>query len=453
MKLELNTPLDFFKGQTRGAKAKRQVLYSIFIQGLSIIIGLLYVPLLIEYLTQEKYGIWLTLTSILGWFSFFDIGLGNGLRNRLTEVLAKEDFALGKKLVSTTYALLICIFSIVLLVFHLSNFFLNWNSILNTKTIDNNELYVLTSIVFTFFIIRFIVQIISVVYLADHKPSATKMITTSGNLLSFIMVLVLTRITVKGDLILLGTIISAIPVILFIVVSITAFSTRYKKLRPSLKEIDLKVSKGIINLGARFFFLQISYIIMVTTSNFFIAQFYGPAEVAVYNIAFKYFQIPIMIFSIFMSPVWSAVTDAYAKSDYAWLKKTLKYSNILSGLFGAGVIFMVFISNWVYKKWIGDEIVIPFGLTVAFGIYTIMKLVISPYSSFINGIGKLKLSVLSAFFEVTIYLVLIYVFGNIFKNSTGIILAFIGTGVLLWFFQPLQTYKLLNKTAKGIWNK
>lgn len=453
MNFQLIDLKDFFKGQTRGAKAKRQVLYSIVIQGLSIIIGFLYVPLLIEYLTQEKYGIWLTLTSILGWFSFFDIGLGNGLRNRLTEVLAKGDSRLGKKMVSTTYALLICIFSVVLFVFHISNFFLNWNSILNTKTIDSHELYVLTSIVFTFFIIGFIVQIISVVYLADHKPSITKMITTSGNLLSFIMVLLLTRITVKGDLILLGTIISVIPVILFIVVSIIAFSTRYKELKPSVKEIDLKISKGIIDLGAKFFFLQISYIIMVTTSNFFIAQFYGPAEVAVYNIAFKYFQIPIMIFSIFMSPVWSAVTDAYAKSDYAWLKKTLKYSNILSGLFGVGVIFMVFLSNWIYKIWVGNDLVIPFGLSVAFGIYSIMKLVMTPYSSFINGMGKLKISILSAFSEVTIYLILIFIFGNIFKNSTGIVLAYIGTGVLIWFVQPLQTYKLLNKTAKGIWNK
>ncbi len=328
----------FFKGQTRGAKAKRQVLYSFAIQGFSVIIGLLYVPLLLDYLTQEKYGIWLTLVSILGWFSFFDVGLGNGLRNRLTEVLAKGDFSLGRKLVSTTYAMLICIFSVVLFVFHISNLFINWNSVLNTKTIDNHELYILTSIVFTFFIVRFIVQIISVIYIADQKPSAAKMISTIANAVSFFMVLILTKLTLQGNLILLGTIISAIPVILFIAVSILSFGTRYKKLQPSIKEIDFKVSKGIMNLGVKFFFMQITYIIVVTTSNFFIAQFYGPGEVAVYNIALKYFHIPVMLFSIIMSPVWSAVTDAYTKLDYAWLKKTLKFANLLSGLFGAGII-------------------------------------------------------------------------------------------------------------------
>jgi len=453
MSLQLKKILFFLKGHTRGSKAIREVLYSILIQGFSVITGFLYVPLLLDYLTQEKYGIWLTLTSILGWFSFLDLGMGNGLRNKLTVALATGDFGLGKKLVSTTYALLICIFCVVLFVFHLSNFFLNWNSILNTKTIDNSELYILTSIVFTFFILRFIFQIISVVYLADQKPSSVKMIETLGSVFSFLIVLILTRVTLKGDLILLGTIISVIPVILFFVVTLVAFNARYKKLKPSVKDIDFKVSKGILNLGAKFFFMQISFIVVFTTSNFFIAQFYGPEEVTVYNIAFKYFQIPIMIFSIFMSPLWSAVTDAYAKSDYAWLKKTLKYSNMLTALFSVGVVFMVFVSNWVFKIWIGDKVIIPIGLTVSLGIYTIIDLFITPYSYFINGMGKLRIAVIFTFIEIMVYFILVFLFGNLFKNSIGIVLSISLTMIMLAIVFSLQTYKLLNNNAKGIWNK
>jgi O-antigen/teichoic acid export membrane protein len=330
---------------------------------------------------------------------------------------------------------------------------LNWNSILNTKTIENSELYILTSIVFTFFIVRFVVQLISVVYLADQKPSATKILTTGGNLMSFIVVLILTKITLKGDIILLGTIISAIPVLLFIVVSITSFNTRYISLKPSIKEVDFKLSNGLINLGAKFFFLQIAFIIVFSTSNVFITQFYGPAEVAVYNIAFKYFQIPVMVFSIVMSPMWSAVTDAYTKSDFGWLKKTLKQLNILSVLFMLGVIFMIVISNWVYKIWVGDKITVPLSLSVTLGIYTMMQIAIAPYSSFINGLGKLKLTMNLTFVGILIYLIMIYVFGNLFENSTGIVMAIICAHIIGAIFQPTQTYKILNQSAKGIWNK
>ena len=453
MNLHFKNLIISLKGNTRGAKATRQIGYLFFIQGLSILIALLYVPLLLNYLTQEKYGIWITLTSILGWFSFFDIGLGNGLRNKLTEALAKGNLSLGRKYISTTYAILICIFSVVLVVFHVSNFFLNWNSILNIKTIENSELYILTSIVFTFFIIRFIVHLISVVYLADQKPSVTKMIATSGNLLSFLMVLLLTKITINADLILLGTILSVIPVLLLIVISITSFNTRYKQLKPSLKEVDFKLSNGLINLGAKFFFVQIAYIVVFSTSNIFITQFYGPAEVVVYNIAFKYFQIPVMVFSIVMSPMWSAVTDAYTKSDFDWLKKTLKHLNILSVLFILGVIFMIVISNWVYKIWVGDEITVPPSLSVTLGIYSMMQIAIAPYSSFINGLGKLKLATYLTFFGIATYLILIYVFGNLFANSTGVVMAIICTHIIGVIYQPTQTYKILNRSAKGIWNK
>ncbi len=445
--------INFFKGQTRGAKAKRQVSYSILIQGLSIIIGMLYVPLLLNYLTQEKYGIWLTLTSILGWFSFFDIGLGNGLRNKLTEVFAKNNHNLGKKLVSTTYFFLICIFGVILVLFHISNFFLDWNLILNTKTIDSRELHNLVSIVFTFFILHFIFQIISVVYLADQKPSASKMMATACNLFSFLIILILTRISVNGSLLLVGIVISSIPVLLFITVTLISFNTSYKNIKPSLKHVDFMASKGILDLGAKFFISQITYLILITTSNFFIAQFYGPAEVTIYNIAFKYFQMPIMVYSILLSPIWSAVTDAFVMNDFSWIKKTLKIFNLLSILFAIGIILMIAMSNWIYKIWVGDKIIIPIGLSIIIGFNSIITIFLLPYSIFINGMGKLNLTVLISIFEILIYLLLIFIFRNHFTSSIGIVLAIVITKILSGFVQPLQTYKLLNKTAHGIWNR
>ena len=448
-----NVLSDFFLKSTRTSKAVKQIFYSFILQGLSIAIGILYVPLLLNYLTQEKYGIWLTLTSILGWFSFFDIGLGNGLRNKLTEAFATENYNLGRKYISTTYAILICIFSSILFVFHIGNFFLNWNSILNTDSIANYELYILTSIVGSFFLIRFVVQLISIVYFADQKPSINNVITTSGNLLSFILVLILTHSSIKGNLILLGSIISVIPVLLFIVVSTIAFKGRYKLVKPSFNEIDFKLSKGLISLGAKFFFLQITAIIVFSTSSFFIAQLYGPSEVVAYNIAFKYFQLPTMVFSIIMAPVWSSVTDAYAKSDFTWLSKTLKQLNVISILFSVGILFMVLVSDWVFKIWIGDKVKIPLTLSIALAIYSIMQISVAPYSHFINGFGKIKLTMNLTFVGVSLYLILIYTFGKIFSNSTGVVMAVIVPSFIGGIIQPMQTYKILRKTAKGVWNK
>ena len=111
MKLYFRDILNYFtKGDDRTLKVKKNILLMLLYKGGSILISFLLVPLTINYVDSECYGIWLTLSSMIAWMSFFDIGLNNGLKNKLAEALAKNDFTLGQKYVSTTYAILALIF-------------------------------------------------------------------------------------------------------------------------------------------------------------------------------------------------------------------------------------------------------------------------------------------------------------------------------------------------------
>ena len=64
----------FTKGHKRSLEAKKNIIGSLLIKGCSIAIGLVAVPLTINYINPAQYGIWLTLSSMIAWFSFFDIG-------------------------------------------------------------------------------------------------------------------------------------------------------------------------------------------------------------------------------------------------------------------------------------------------------------------------------------------------------------------------------------------
>ena len=438
--------------QGRTEKAIFNIFFSFVYKGISILIGLAYVPLLLTYLSQEKYGVWLTLTSILGWFSFFDIGLGNGLRNKLTIALANKDFNLGKIYVSTTYALLTLIFGGLFLIFNLFNYFIPWSNILNTTSFKFIDLYWLTSIVLSLFLIRFIVQLISVIYFANQKPSFVDLMNTLGQVLSFIIIFFLVKLTTESDIVLFGFVISFIPLLVLLVFSFVSFNGKFKHIAPSIKCVDFKVKNELFNLGTKFFFLQISSIIIFSTANFFIAHFYGSKEVAVYNVAYKYFQMPIMIYTIIASPIWSAITDAFAKDDNEWLRKTLKRMNYFSILFVVGIIIMLLCSDWLFSIWLGNKINIPFSLSLALAIFTSIQIIFTPYSIFVNATGKIKLSMYMTSLSILIYFSFMYLFGNMFSNSTGIVLASIST-VFAGLFIPWQTYRILNGTAKGIWNK
>ena len=101
----------------RTATTRSNVIFSSLYKGISILLSLWLVPLTLHYLNPTKYGIWLTLTSIIAWFGFFDVGLGNGLRNKLAEARAKKDYSLARTYVSTTYAIITSIAIVLTIVF------------------------------------------------------------------------------------------------------------------------------------------------------------------------------------------------------------------------------------------------------------------------------------------------------------------------------------------------
>ena len=134
--MNLKTLYNFFltfitKGNQRSVKAKKNILASFGIKGVSVLIGLIKVPVILLYLDVEKYGVWLTIASIVDWVHYFDLGIGHGLRNKFAEALANNDKERAKKLVSTAYFYITLIFLGISVLLIPIVYVFNWQSILN----------------------------------------------------------------------------------------------------------------------------------------------------------------------------------------------------------------------------------------------------------------------------------------------------------------------------------
>ena len=144
----------FKSGEDRTQKLKRNVAWSTIIKFGQILIELAKVPILLTYLDTEKYGVWLTIVSILMWTHNFDLGLGSGLRYKLTESIAQDNDSRGRGLVSTAYFSMGLIMLLVFIVVAPILSSLNWNSILNVHTIDNRELIITIVSIFLVFLAK-----------------------------------------------------------------------------------------------------------------------------------------------------------------------------------------------------------------------------------------------------------------------------------------------------------
>ena len=413
----------------------------------------LLVPLTINYLDTENYGIWLTLSSFIAWFSFFDIGLGNGLRNKFAEAKANGDLTLARAYVSSAYFTIgsVCLF--LMIAFICINFFINWTLVFNANIKLQKELGLLMPIVFSFFCLQLVAKLITTIYAADQHHSMQGRINFFVSVLSLLVLWIIIH-TLESSLLLFGLIYSALPVFILLIVSFFAFKSKYKEYRPAFCLWKMEYLKDIFGLGFTFFLVQISGIVLYSTDNIIISNLFSPSEVVPYNIAYKYFSIASMVFGIIANPYWSSISEAYYSNDFVWLKKAMKNFNKIAYFFILTIIIMIVFSNSFYNLWVGSKVQVTQSLTILMGIFVMASIFVTPYTFFMNGTGKVKIQALQSIFSSLINIPLsIYFASNLQMGVSGVIFATIICFIPSMILAPIQYYKLINKRAKGLWFK
>ena len=445
----------FSKGSARTLAAKKNVAGSFLVKVFSMAISFIIVPLTINYINPTQYGIWLTLTSMVGWVSLFDVGLTQGLRNKFAEAKAKHDINLARIYVSTTYFYISILFIVAWIILVLVNSFVDWSSIINIPIAMDSEIRMLTSIIITYFCLQFIFQIVKTILTSDQKPAIASSIDLVGQFASLVIIWLLTLFT-EGSLILLGLGIGVLPVIVLIIANIYLFSTSYKDVRPNIKLVHKEYRNQLMGLGLKFFILQLAAMIQYSSSLFLIARYFTPEDVTAYNIAFKYFLILQGIFMIMLSPLWSSSTDAYFSGDYNWIIRAVKkYLLMLIPFMVIGVIMLVF-CNQFYDLWLGKGVVyIDYKISVFCFVFFMISMFSSIFVNVINGIGALRVQFYSSLITSIGFIAMSLLFILVFDLGVwSIILASIISNVYGFILAPIQLYNILVvRNLNSIWFK
>lgn len=436
---------------TRTKSIKKNIVLMVLIKGLSLLISFLYVPLLYNALDSYSYGVWLTLTSLVAWVSMFDIGLGNGLRNKLAESVALGDNLSAKKYVSTAYVYVSILVFLLLLIFYLIKDCVPWASVLNATYIDSTTIERLVTIVYTAFCLRFALNLINSIMLAMQKPAMSAGLALAEQLIAFVLVYILVKAYKLTSLLLLGTVISVIPIVILAVVSILLFLSKFRDISPSVCLCEKSKAKTILSLGVKFFIIQIGTLILFQSNNLIITHVVDNAAVVEYNVVYKYMHILVMIFNIVATPFWSATTDAYVKQDFMWIKSANKKIRFIALLLSLVGLVMLLCSQWFYEIWLGDSYVeIPFATTLLLYCYMVVMMLYGCYGYFINGFGHLRIQMIITIILAIAYPISAIIAGKIY-GINGILIAFILATTINYIWAKTQYTKIVNRTAKGVW--
>ena len=425
-------------------KIQTDILWLFGAKGTLLLANFVVISITLDLLSTKIYGVWITLYTTISWLSFFDLGLGNGMRNLFAVNRAIGNQEKNKQLVSTSYIIVLGIALILLIVGLPFVYYADIARFFNISDIAIPDLRCVLSLLVVVTSLQLITKLINSIFLADQKPALSSLIDCSGVVCSLLLLFIL-KDRLVGSLFNLALIITLPTFIISFIVTLFAFNKNYRKLKPSMKYFNLKISNKLINLGLRFFLIQLSALIILQGSNIIILKFIGAEEVSVFSLVYKYFNVIVTIFTLVLTPYWSFFTDSYAKNNYNQLKQGFKQL-LISWL----AISMVGVVMWIalpfsFKIWLNQELDIPAYLPVSLLLFSIFSNLGSVFIYFLNGTSSylnFQLVIVLAFaallYPLSAYLLPTYgvlgvVFTMFFANSYGVL------------FAPYLSYKVLKR--------
>ena len=437
---------------SRSSLLQKNIFASFVIKGWSALIVLLLVPATLHCLGEYKNGIWLTISSLLLWIDNMDIGLGNGLRNKIAEYMAHDEFERTRSLISSTFAMLTCIIIPVLLILLLLIALIDPYWIFNASPSKVDHLDQVLMATVTLVCTSFIFKLIGNFYMGMQLPAVSNLLIALGQTLALIGTYIVLW-SGSHSLMLIALVNTVSPLIIYLLAFPYTFLYKYPHLCPSLKLIKLKEAKAVIHMGVQFFIMQISSVVLFMTSNILISNLFSPTMVTPYQITYRYFSILLVIFTVICMPFWNATTDAYQKNDIAWIRNATKKLRLMTVGILICLIVMIALSDIVYAIWIDQQTVIDLKMSIMMAVYIFILIYSMRYSYFINGIGKLRLQLIFTTAAAVLFIPLAYLTTQWTHSIIWFMIVMCLVNIPGLIVNRIQFYKLINGKANGIWMK
>ena len=395
----------------------KNVLAAFVVKGGSLIISMLSTPLFVRFFSEDKeiLGIWYTLLSILTWFMTFDLGIGNGIRNRLVTAFADKNHVEAKKIVSSgifsNVAVTIVLTAIGLLLLNI----LDLNQVLNisSETISGDVLRSSALVVFVAIMLRFLLSVVSAVFYAIQKSFVNNLLTLMSSVLQLLFVLLFKIDDPEKALFYLSVgylVTSNLPAI---IAGVIVFSSSLRQCSPSIRFVDKQHIHGVMGVGSVFFACQIMYMLMMNTNEVIISNLFSPEYTTDYTFYFKITSLISTVLTLAMTPIWSVVTKAIAEKNYAWTKKLYGFLKLI----GLGAVVLEFLLipflQTIMDIWLGDNsIAVNYGTALAFACFGSVFIYTGILSTVVCGMARMRIQTISYSVAMVVRFILIFIFAQ-----------------------------------------
>ena len=359
-------------------------------RGLGVAVNLLAVPLAVGYLGPERYGVWALVGSLLAWVRLADLGIGNGLTNAIAGALGSERPDAVRGHISTALAALSAISVLLAAAAVLAWPWIDWTALFGLKTdLARHEIGPAMAAAVALFLLGFPLSVIGRTFNAAGDGKLSNLWGMGGNVASLAALLLVTH--TQGGLLMLVLAVSGTGLLVTALSGVWLFGWRRPGLAPRFRSIQPSSAGELMGVGAQFFLIQVLSLIVFETDNLMVAHFLGASEVPTYSLTYSLFNYASIIQSVLFSYVWVAYSEAIARRDIDWVRRTFRLNFAVSLAFtAAAVVPLVFIARPFIHFWTGGIVQPPLNLVLWMAVWGMINAYCSPMACLLAAASHMR---------------------------------------------------------------
>lgn len=418
------------------------------ISGLSLFIS---IPLLISFLGDENFGIWILVFALFQWILLMDLGISSVLKTKIPILKLEKNTDLLNAYIQSTYKITVGIAIASFLIFSIIIHFLDLKIFLKIQAYDSAFISNLFILNIGLFCLQFILNTHKSLFVGFLKGKFAEKSIAVNQFIFLISIFLLEYFFSETDsgnkLILVSICNGFIGIAVHFGYTIYLFKTEKISLKNRVQS-PKNFIKELYKLGIKFMIIQTCFIFIFNLDTYIISSYFGSSEVVQYEILSKYFQFPLMVLMAALSPLWSIFAKHYYEKNYAWLLEGFKKFNLSFLAITILFIFFALAAPFVFPIWISQNFTYSNSLFISIGILTVFRLYSLFYGFFLSGIGKLKYYIITLILSVILKLPLTIL---LIELDFGIASVAIASSILVFFwciFQPIESYTLIKENFK-----
>src|SRR5437588_2916050 len=269
-------------GRERYRRAGLTASTSYIAKGLTLVMGFVSVPLTVHYLGAERYGVWLTISSLLLWVALTDFGIaGNALVNVLSEAVGNDDRESARHYAASAFWALVAVALIIGAVFLAAFHSIPWRAVFRVSdATSTQELELTCALVLTLFVINLPLSLLRSLYNAHQDGYLANLWGIAYGIVSLLGLIVVTRF--HGGLPQLVVAISGVPALVLLANTYHAFVRHYPWLAPAPSAVRLTCVRRLLQLGGKYMTIQLASLGIYQSQAIIITQMLGPSEVVIF---------------------------------------------------------------------------------------------------------------------------------------------------------------------------